>query len=254
MSEVKKSLYAKGSGMLQIPYQDYLKLVEKVEQGRRIKQVKDVVLENLSRFLDGKHIEPVEGSGSVTGQQKPTELPKVELEVTEQQETSVEVEIEEVEIAPAEDIVLPEVKEEEPSVVPRKIVNVDDVPPLKESIANHFNKLDESGRLFSVFKQYYTCLNDTCGGTVRVTFKDGFCSFWNYDAWEEFAYVDIHEEQLRIGLAERYTEDLKTLNLCEVPRLLASRYNLVCVQVDDLNKRILEVMTKAFSEAGVTTH
>lgn len=127
-----------------------------------------------------------------------------------------------------------------------------EVPPIKKDIAAHFNKHDDSGRLFSVFKQYYACLNDACGGTVRVTMKDGFCSLWNYDEWEEFSFVDIFEGQLRIALDPRYTKALQSLNLCEVPRLLSSRRNLVCVQVDGLNNTMLNVLVKAFEEVGLT--
>ena len=87
---------------------------------------------------------------------------------------------------------------------------------------------------------------------VRVTMKDGFCSLWNYDEWEEFAYVDIFEGQLRIAVDPRYTDALSSLNLCEVPRLLSSRHNLICVQVDDLNNTVLQVLVKAFEEVGLT--
>jgi hypothetical protein len=127
---------------------------------------------------------------------------------------------------------------------------VGNVPPIKKDIAAHFNKVDASGRLFNVFKQYYTCLNDACGGTVRVTIKDGICSIWNYDEWEEFAYVDIFDSRLRIGVNPHYTEQLKSLDLCEVPRLLARRHNLICVQADDLNQIILDVLITAFNEVS----
>ena len=129
--------------------------------------------------------------------------------------------------------------------------DVSDLPPIKNEIAEHFNKFDESGRLFSVFKQYYTCLNEVCGGTVRVTMKDGFCSLWNYDEWEEFAFVDIFEGLLRIAIDPRYTDALKSLNLCEAPRLISSRRNVICVQVDDLNNIALDVLARAFSEVGM---
>jgi hypothetical protein len=129
--------------------------------------------------------------------------------------------------------------------------DISELPPIKNEIAEHFNKLDESGRLFSVFKQYYTCLNEACGGTVRVTMKDGFCSLWNYDEWEEFAFVDIFEDLLRIAIDPRYTDALKSLSLCEAPRLISSRRNVICVQIDDLNNTVLDVLTKAFSEVGM---
>ena len=127
-----------------------------------------------------------------------------------------------------------------------------EIPPIRKEIPCHFNEIDESGRLFNVFKQYYTFLNEACGGTVRITMKDGFCSLWNYDEWEEFAFVDIFEGRLRIALHPRYTDQLKSLNLCEVPRLLSNRRNLICLQVDDLNNLVLDVLSKAFREVGMS--
>ncbi len=128
-----------------------------------------------------------------------------------------------------------------------------EVPPIKKDVAEHFNKVDSSGRLFNIFKQYYTCMNDSCDGPVRVTIKDGICSIWNYDEWEEFAFVDVFDGRLRIGVQARYLTWLEALHLCEVPRLLTSRYNLICVQVDDLNQTVLDTLIMAFSELGVTT-
>jgi hypothetical protein len=126
-----------------------------------------------------------------------------------------------------------------------------EVPPIKKEISQHFNNMDTSGRLFNVFNQYYTFLNKACGGTVRVTIKDGFCSLWNYDEWEEFAFIDIFEGHLRIAVSPRCTDDLKALSLCEVPRLLSNRRNLICLLVDDLNNRVLDVLAKAFAEVGM---
>lgn len=243
MSDANKSLYTKGGGMLQIPYQDYLQLMEKVKEGQRMQQVKNAVMEDLSRFLDGKtgvaNAAPV-SSVKDDAPEQPAPAPEP---VAEPVEELMPEPMEEKMVAP------PRARE---TVQPRPFLNAENVPPIKADIATHFNKIDESGRLFNVFKQYYTCLNASCGGTVRVTLKDGFCSFWNYDAWEEFAFVDIFENQLRIAVNPRYTDDLKSLNLCEVPRLLATRHNLVCVQVDDLNNQVLEVMTTAFTEAEIT--
>ena len=84
-----------------------------------------------------------------------------------------------------------------------------------------------------------------------MTMKDGFCSLWNYDEWEEFAFVDIFEGLLRIAIDPRYTDALKSLNLCEAPRLISSRRNVICVQVDDLNNTALDVLARAFSEVGM---
>jgi len=141
----------------------------------------------------------------------------------------------------------------EPKAEPKKAAAEGiEIPPIKKDIAAHFNKVDESGRLFNVFKQYYACLNDTCGGTVRVTMKDGFCSLWNYDEWEEFAFVDMFEGQLRVSIDPRYKDALGSFEFCDVPRLLSSRRKLICVKVDDLNNTMLEVLVKAFEEVGMT--
>jgi len=167
-------------------------------------------------------------------------------------EVSVKEEVAEkvsIEFAPEEPAA---VAEQTPAVQARASFNADNLPPIKDDIAEHFNKMDDSGRIYNVFTQYYTCLNKGCGGTVRVTMKDGFCSFWNYDAWEEFAFVDVFENELRIAVDPRYTDALKALQLCEVPRLLSSRRNLICVKVDDLNQNILDVLVKAFDEVGTT--
>ena len=85
---------------------------------------------------------------------------------------------------------------------------------------------------------------------MRVTMKDGICSLWNYDEWEEFAFVDIFNQKLRLAVSPKYAEMLKPMKSCEVPRLLARRRKLVGVEVEDLNELILDVLAKAFSEAG----
>jgi len=79
------------------------------------------------------------------------------------------------------------------------------------------------------------------------------CSLLNYDEWEEFAFVDIYENDLRFAVDPRYTNDLSALNFCEVSRLLASRRSLVSIQVGDLNKTMLGTLVKAFNEIGQPT-
>ena len=86
---------------------------------------------------------------------------------------------------------------------------------------------------------------------MRVTLKDGICSLWNYDEWEEFAFVDIFEGNLRFAVDPRYTEALSALRICEVPQLLSRRRKVVCVQVDDLNTTLLAILVKAFDEVGL---
>ncbi len=171
-----------------------------------------------------------------------------EAEAPEIEKVSVEFSAEEPESSQQPD---PQPQQEPSASVSHMRADISEVPPIKQGIIDHFNKLDESGRLFNVFKQYYTYLNEMCGGTVRVTMKDGFCSFWNYDEWEEFAFVDIFEGQLRVAVDPSYTDALKSLSLCEVPRLISNRRNVICVQIGDLNNVVLDVLAKAFSEVGM---
>jgi|GEM_PF-6097145 len=240
MSNINELLISKDNGKLQISYADYTKLMEKVEQGRELRKTRDRVVSLLSGFLGGeasiKEVAAKIETARMDNEPKPAPE-KVEIEFASEKPK--------VEAAEPQENAAVKAKS-------RKQTESIDIPPIKADIADHFNKLDESGRLFSVFKQYYTFLNESCGGTVRVTMKDGFCSLWNYDEWEEFAFVDIFEGQLRIAVDPRYTDALHSLRICEVPRLLSSRRNLVCVQVDDLNNTMLDTLAQAFEEVGLT--
>lgn len=244
-----KTLISKDNGHLQIPYKEYEELMDKVREGQNLRQLRNQVVANLQKFLGG--VVPVETASVEVAEEVAVEEKPIELET---KKVSMELDATE-QAAPSEEEA--PVQEEAPAPVqvppakPRNLAQ-DDVPPIKQDIANHINKLDESGRLFSVFQQYYTCLNDACGGTVRVTMKDGFCSLWNYDEWEEFAFVDVFEGQLRVAVDPRYAGELGEFNSCEVPRLLSSRRELACFQVGDLNNKMLGVLVKAFSEIGMT--
>lgn len=244
MDKAHQYLISKDNDSLQLSYEAYKVLMEKAEEAKRIRTTKDEVLAALEAFLSGhsataaeiKKSNPMAGSASNAaailqdGGRMESEEPYNPSPTAEAAPVEAE--------APAE------IKAR---VKPSKV----EVPPIKEEIAEHFNRLDESGRLLNVFRQYYTCLNDSCGSTVRVTMKDGFCSLWNYDEWEEFAFVDIFEGTLRFGVDPRYAEALSTLNICEVPLLLSRRRHLVCVQVDDLNTTMLNVLAKAFEEVAL---
>lgn len=238
MKDTNNYLYTKDSENLQIPYNEYVALLERAKESQHLLQVKANVLADLQGFLVGSPVV------------KPQE-PKQVSEVAPPESKKVSIGFSADVPEPKSEI------EEEDEPIPvvartpvRTIGSTGDMPPIKKDVAEHFNRVDDSGRLFSVFKQYYTCINDTCGGTVRVTIKDGICSLWNYDEWEEFAFVDVFEGHLRIAIDPRYTDELKLLNLCEVPRLLASRRNLICVQLDELNNTALDVLAKAFAEVG----
>jgi hypothetical protein len=285
MEENRNYIYAKDSEKLQLTHDEYLALMEKAEEAKHIQEVKNTVIADLQHFLEGRSVAesetPVE---SQTEAESPVEVaaePEIPVESRTETEPQAEPEAEaEPQAEPEAEAALPaevaaepqsETPENEETEVEKVSVefsasesdapaqatpvngraDISEVPPIKNEITEHFNKLDESGRLFNVFKQYYTCLNEACGGTVRVTMKDGFCSLWNYDEWEEFAFVDIFEGLLRISIDPRYTDALKSLSLCEAPRLISNRRNVICVQIDDLNNTVLEVLTRAFSEVGM---
>ncbi len=242
MDKAVQYLISKDNGNLQIPYEEYIVLMEKAEEAKRIRKGKDEVLANLEVFLNR--------SSRVTAEEPTNEnkesaaLDVVEtVETEEMKETGETIKAETKPVA-GENPVAPKSRIKSSNV---------EVPPIKQEITEHFNKLGESSRLLNVFREYYTCLNDTCGSTVRVTLKDGFCSLWNYDEWEEFAFVDVFEGNLRFSVDPRYTDALSALSICEVPRLLSSRRNLVCVQVGDLNTTMLNILIKAFDEVGKTT-
>jgi hypothetical protein len=244
MTDKKTHLYTEGSQHLQIPFVEYENLMEAVEEGLRLNKIKASVLANLRRI----------GTGTANKESEPIVVAKVEPETKEgsiePEKVSIEFSAEESKESVEEESIDSPVTAKEKVPLPGNTVT--GVPPIKNDVAEHFNKVDTSGRLLNVFKQYYTCINEACGGTVRVTIKDGFCSLWNYDEWEEFAFVDIFDTHLRIAIDPRYTDELKSLNLCEVPRFLASRSNFICVQVDNLNNKVLDVLNKAFAEVGTT--
>lgn len=244
MDNAAQYLISKDSNSLQISYEDYMVLMEKAEEARRIRSVRDEVLGALEAFLDGHSEARVETN-------------KNEAKVSSASRTTENL-VDEKIMEPAEPIKVSETPAAKPvaaeataEISARAKLSDIEIPPIKEEIAEHFNKHDESGRLLNVFRQYYTCLNDSCGSTVRVTIKDGFCSLWNYDEWEEFAFVDIFEGNLRFGVDPRYTEALSALSICEVPRLLSRNRKLICVQVDDLNTTMLNILAKAFKEVGL---
>jgi len=250
-------MVARDDGLLQIPYKDYMALMEKVTEGQQLRQIRDKVVSNLKTMLQTDScVEAItakvdQAMASAPAPKKPA-APAPKAQAAPAPEPAAPAPKAKVTPAPEPPPVAKKAPQQPAQAAAPAKANEVDTPPIKKDISAHFNKLDESGRLFSVFKQYYTCLNDTCGGTVRVTMKDGFCSLWNYDEWEEFAFIDIFEGHLRIALDPRYTDALQSLSFCEVPRLLSSRRSLVCVQVDDLSKTMLEVLVKAFQEVGLT--
>lgn len=237
MNDTSHYLYTNGSECLQIPYAEYKSLIAELGEAQRLEIAKSTVLADLDKFLSGGSV-AVPKQSSKPQVKLPEEVRTPQKKESESEKVSVEFSAEK-----------PKPIKKQSSSKGREATAK--LPPFKKEIADHFNKFDESGRLFNVFTQYYTCLNDVCGGTVRVTIKDGFCSLWNYDEWEEFAFVDIFEDLLRITIDPRYTDRLKSLSLCEAPRLISSRRNVICVKVGDLNQVVLDTLVKAFSEVGI---
>ncbi len=242
MTGQNNHLYTDNTKTLQISFKEYTELVEKAKEGQHCMAIKEQVLNDLAGVF-GESL----ASCSKESLSPEPEIEKMSSPPPATEKVSVEYSANDPE---------PKAEQEEN---PAPVVTVQkktkspegEAPPIKKDIAEHFNKVDGSGRLFNIFKQYYTCMNDSCTGPVRVTIKDGICSIWNYDEWEEFAFVDILDGSLRIGVNARYTEQLESLALCEVSRLLASRHSLVCVQADDLNQTVLNTLVTAFSEVGV---
>jgi hypothetical protein len=239
MDAMTQYLISNNSKMIQIPYAEYAILRKKMEEAQRVLKVKADVLADLKRYQADRLVRAEDVD--FQPEQKPDEAKRsFEGEVTVGRKVAAETFSEEP-VGP--------ISGRKAETAPKASV---EIPPIKKEIEAHFNTRDESGRLLNVFKQYYTFLNELCGGTVRVTMKDGICSLWNYDEWEEFAFIDIYENDLRFAVDPRYADALSTLNLCEVPRLLASRKKLISVQVEDLNKTMLGVLSKAFEEVGLT--
>jgi len=272
MKEIKNYLYEKKENLLQMPYQEYEELIKEAAEAAKIKtKTRDVFDQLLHALNQIKSAEPfkvpekgsamedplekllaggaapkkvAEQSGEVKPAPKPETKPEPEAKPEPKPESKPEPKPE-------------PVKKEEPAPKPKAaaapkkpLSSAKNVPSIKKDISDHFKKVDSTGKLFACFKQYYAQLNDACGGTVRVTIKDGICSIWNYDEWEEFAFVDFFEEGLRIAVNPHYADRLKSLESCEVSRLLARRHNLVCVKTKEMDPTILDVLITAFNEIG----
>ncbi len=239
MNIFNQYMVSKDTGTLQLPYGEYVELLERLEDAQRVLRVRKQVLEDLRNSLARLGSENLE-----------LELPgpknkKLAAGAEKQAPVAAKAKSE----PAAKSAVSASGSSAAAAARPKE---TSEVPPIKKEIASHFNSQDASGRLFNVFKQYYTIINEMCGGTIRVTLKDGVCSLWNYDAWEEFGYVDIFEGELRFAIDLRFTDKLSSLNVCEVPRLLSSRKNLICVKVGDLNNTMLDVLALAFKSVGIT--
>ena len=241
MKSSNEYMYTKDSNYLQISYAQYLALQEQVDEVAQIEKVKATVLADLLKF-DADHkdagasIDMLEKAVRAT----PPKPPKAAAPVEKEPEPAEEI--------PADDPepVAPVKKKKE--IV--SDVDMSKVPAIKKDIIQHFKKVDDSGVLFDVFQEYYTDLNMLCNGMLRVTMKDGIYSLWNYDEWEEFAFVDVFKGQLRVSINPAYADNVKSLTQGEVPRLLASKHKLICVMINDVNDVMMDVLTKAFKEAG----
>ena len=226
-------LYAKDANILQLTYAQYMKLRRQEEETERVMRTRERVLASLQELLHSL------GAAGAVEYKLPGEE-RGSSPVREAPSTGGE-----------------EAKRETPPAGEGTGVHSaaeKPVPPLKKNIVAHFSRVDASGRLFDLFKQYYAFLNDACGGMVRVTIKDGICSFWNYDAWEEFAFLDVVDGKLRISVPSRYAAALEGMERAEVPRLLARRRgDLTAVTTAEFRQDLAEIMAGAFREAGVQT-
>jgi len=227
MNNGHKYLFSKEKGCMQLPYSEYMVLMGKYQEGIELRRVRAEVLADLAHIIGKKNV--------------PSARPEKTAPPNKASELSPKPSAADSRARPAGAGRRAAQGGSEPAKA---------APALKQDIQIHFNKLDASGRLLNVFQQYYTCLNASCGGTVRVTMKDGFCSIWNYDEWEEFAFMDIFKDQLRICLDPRYASSLKAVTACEVPVEFSRRRELFCVAVDHLNKTVLDVLTQAFHDVG----
>jgi hypothetical protein len=287
MSDKKNYLYEKKENLLQMPYQEYEELIKEAAEVADIKQKTKNAYDNLVYSLNqikaapvfkvppkGSTLEdpfagvPMNDSSKKSSEKsleskaepkpeskpEPKAEPKPEPKAEPKSESKPEPKAEPKPEAKSE----PEGEKKEEVVSKQKVTtpskkslaSIKNVPAIKKDIFDHFKKVDSSGKLFDVFKQYYSDLNNSCGGTVRVTIKDGICSVWNYDEWEEFAFVDIFEEGLRVAVNPHYADRLKSLESCEVSRLLARRHNLVCVKTSVMDQVLLDVLITAFNEIG----
>jgi len=278
MKDENNYLYEKKANVLQMPFDEYEKLIKQVAQTNDVKKNAQSALDGLKSALTAissapafkvppkgetytppvlsstpkkeSKSAPVAPAPEKKAEPKPAPEPAPAPEKkTEPAPAPAPEKKEEPKPAP-EPAPAPEKKaESKPAAKPKK-ASAKNIPAIKKDILDHFKKADGSGKLFEVFKHYYAELNDACGGTVRVTIKDGICSIWNYDEWEEFAFVDIFEENLRIAVNPHYADRLKSLESCEVPRLLARRHNLVCIKTTEMDQTVLDVLITAFNEIG----
>ena len=243
-------IYSKDTEVLQISYAQYTQLVRQDEEARNLKQVGILTFSKLRDLLASLEREnKEEKQATPAAKTKATPQPASPQEKHEPTPPPPPAE----ESAPAHEEQPVPSPEEQPAPVEQKQKKATPkakIPPIKKEIALHFSKKDGSGRLFDVFKEYYASLNEVCGGMMRVTMKDGICSLWNYDEWEEFAFVDLFDNHLRVAISPKYANALKSFKQCDVPRLLARRRKLIGVLVDGMDEGLLGVLELAFNEAG----
>ena len=251
--ETTAHLFERDSERLQITYDEYVKILEQTQKVRKIKLIgTDVMLELqhvASALTENLNAMPPRIEFDAPAQNEQSKPPPDEP--AEPAQESAPEPTEEPSRKPAEE---PPPRTEEPKRSPpppahskAKGKKKGKVPPIKKNVAQHFNRMDPSGNLYPLFVRYYNRLNEMCPGTVTVTMKDGICSFWNYDEWEEFAFVDVVEGGLRIALDPRYAEALGSHPQYEAPRLLANRRKLVSIIVTGLDDIALSALTRAFS-------
>jgi hypothetical protein len=233
-------IYTKDTKVLQISYAKYIELNRAYEAALEMQKRAKAVLDGLQQFLKkGPDAASVDIEKALD-LEAPVAAPNEPAKKKTKPEPEAPAATAEPEPAPE-----PEKAKEKPK--PKGNVKI---APIKKDIVQHFAKMDPDGELFNIFKDYYTFVNESCRGMMRVTMKDGICSLWNYDEWEEFAFIDIFDGKLRLAISPKYEEMLQPLESCEVPRLLARKRKLIGVLVEDFNELVVEVLQQAFNDAG----
>ena len=176
MEKQKNYLFAHDSEQMQITYDEYVSLMSKAKEAERVQEITRGVATDLKALLAGGVAKGIAAAAAGQGTAVPVDAPEAAAEEVMKASAAASVGHSEraqgAENQPESESAVEPVSEQRP--VAKKRGEVADVPPIKHEISEHYNRLDGSGRLFNIFKQYYTCLNEMCGGTVRVTMKDGF--------------------------------------------------------------------------------
>lgn len=272
MTKTDNYLYSDTANILQIPYMEYATLVEEFKKSERSRAQCSQVVKNLAALLRSAKVTAEDVQAVIDKEKtaligmpagvafksptiKTTASSSVEAKAspTAEKKASPAAETKTDSPSEAKASSAQETKKTEtkPKSTPKKAGSTT-APPLKADIVRFFKAVDASGSLFELFEQHYLQLNESCGGTVCVSLKDGICNIMNYDAWTDFAFIDVLDGRLRISVSERYKNEVSSFDACEVPRLLARNHKLVGILVDAVDQVVLDVLVMAFDEVGAS--